>query len=1133
MQPRDMTSEYGILQISPMRVELSAKSEARLLSAAASAGADLLYCDFMQKNPDGSFTDHPLASHQKGSVRNDFDFGHLVVVRKETAERFKEGFDPFLFYSLWLRMDRIVHLPQNLYVADANDMRASGAKIFDYVDPRNAQSQQRFEEIFTQWLSEVGGLVGPKFKRAPRPSVVSASVIIPVKNRKDTILDAVRSALSQITDFPFNVLVVDNHSTDGTTSLLEQAAVDDSRLIHLIPSTHDLGIGGCWNEAVNNPQCGSYCVQLDSDDVYSGSDTLQKIVDTFLRSDAAMVIGSYQMTDFDMNPIPPGVIDHKEWTAQNGPNNALRVNGLGAPRAFNTAVIRRVGFPNVSYGEDYAVALAISREYVLERIWEPVYFCRRWAGNSDAALSQDKVNRNNYYKDGLRTKELLLRIESNRPDLPSEELRKFANSQLSQWPLARDNYRALKEVREKELEVGGLRVRVLFNPARAISSKAKTDPASISARPCFLCQSNRPKEQMFLPFEGAKGKKYHILVNPFPIFQNHFVIAADNHTPQSIWHRCADMLRLCRKFKDFTFIYNGPKCGASAPDHCHFQAFPAKLLPLEQDIRAGRGLQYITHVQDAELFKYNHFAGGVFFVSGFTRKSTAKMAYRLLDCAPVPEGDTEPRFNLFAWYSGGRYNCIVVMRKCHRSSHYSSPDPAKQLSMSPGCVDVGGVFITVESADFEKLDSKLLGDMLGEVTISTQEEQFIINRLTRTQPMLEVGIMSAPVLNFEITSDGAGVRSASFKDGRIEYGGILYDELYFEAKTLSTLFAEPSFILHDVEIGIGFHWDRKEVQQFAGSLKIIVTGDRLTAVNIVGVEDYLISVISSEMSSSCSEEYLKAHAVISRSWVMKQIENRKAASASDGVRAAEKAPCEGLIRWYDHSDHTDFDVCADDHCQRYQGLSRALGETVKKAVEATWGQVLKYNGELCDARFSKCCGGRTELFSSCWQDRDYAYLPSVEDPYCSRANSTVLRRALLDYDFDTKDFLDWTVEYSQAEISAILAEKLGRNVGTVLELNPVRRGPSGRIVTLEIVTDSCRFVIGKELEIRRLLSKTHLKSSNFNVLRSEDGNFILKGRGWGHGVGLCQIGAAVMASEGCDYKEILDFYFPGSSTMKY
>ncbi len=747
-------------------------------------------------------------------------------------------------------------------------------------------------------------------------------------------------------------------------------------------------------------------------------------------------------------------------------------------------------------------------------------------------------------------------------------INKFVGDQLSRWPLACDNFRALKNVQVRETEVNGLAVRLQHNPARMVSSAAKLDAKDIAKRPCFLCRENRPAEQIMLKFEGRKGKKYHILVNPYPIFPNHLVIAANGHTPQTIWKRYIDILDLAAKYPDFTFFYNGPKSGASAPDHHHFQAAPRGLIPMETDVdsllglssKEGSGLEYVSSLQDAELYHYQKFTKGVFVLEGETSKSMAKLFYRLLDCAEIPQGETEPMFNLFAYHSGGRFRTIVVFRSRHRSHHYFSEGP-DHLTMSPGCADMGGMFIVPVAEDFEKLTPELLAEMIAEVSVTAGDERRIIDRLTRSQAMIEVGIMSAKEIEFEVLSDGAGPRKAVLREGKIEYDGALYDELYFGSRTPSTMFAEPSFVLYGVTIGVNFHWERKENQKFAGSLKIIVEKDRLTAVNVVGVEDYLLSVISSEMSADASEEFLKAHAVISRSWLMAQIGASKKASKAvvppevvdlqslvlnlDGLMnnagavSAESGVHE-YVKWYDHEDHKNFDVCADDHCQRYQGLTRAVGRTVRKVIDDTWGQVLTHEGRLCDARFSKCCGGRMERFGTCWDDRDYPYLQPLADTpdhdpagksFCDTVDKEILSQVLNNYDRETVDFYRWKVEYGPEELSELIERRSGVKVGAVQAIEALERGESGRIFKLRIVGSVQTLIVGKELEIRRILSESHLKSSAFDVEMSPE-KIILHGSGWGHGVGLCQIGAAVMASQGYTYTQILEHYYPGTTLTK-
>ena len=413
----------------------------------------------------------------------------------------------------------------------------------------------------------------------------------------------------------------------------------------------------------------------------------------------------------------------------------------------------------------------------------------------------------------------------------------------------------------------------------------------------------------------------------------------------------------------------------------------------------------------------------------------------------------------------------------------------------------------------------------------------------KAQRIIEVGIMSAPEISFEILRNGGGVRKASFSDGKILYEGTLHDELTFEAEASETLFSAPSFILYGVTIGVDFHWQRKQDQTFAGTLKFIVEEERITAVNVIGVEDYLVSVISSEMKASASLALLKAHAVISRSWVISQVEKRRRAAEGHedkGMMPAAIFPSSGkdgmmtVIRWWDHDDHKNFDVCADDHCQRYQGLTNALGENVRKAVAETWGQVLRYEGELCDARFSKCCGGMMERFSTCWEDKDYPYLQPLPDTpdedgrcFCDTDDESVLSQVLNDYDMETKDFFRWETRYTRSEVSELVRRRSGIDFGEIRSLEPLERGESGRISKLRIVGSANSAVIGKELMIRRILSESHLKSSAFDV--EWQGEILtLRGRGWGHGVGLCQIGAAMMARQGFDYIQILKHYYPGA-----
>ena len=418
-----VSEKYMLIYTKDMPLEMGMFALDRILCIAEDTGADMLYADHY-KMVDGQRKKHPLIACQKGALRDDFDFGSVLVFKSSSFRRavraMETDYEFGALYDLRLRMKNIVHVNEYLYTEIETDNRKSGEKQFDYVDPRNRAVQIEMEKVCTEHLKRIGAWLEPKFREpdinefAGTPFEVTATVVIPVFNRVRTVKDAVESALSQKCDFPYNVIVVDNHSTDGTTELLNEIAAADERLVHIIPAKHDLGIGGCWNLAVHHGLCGEYAVQLDSDDVYSGPDTLQKIVDAFREQKCAMVVGTYQMTDFDMNPIPPGIIDHREWTEDNGRNNALRINGLGAPRAFWTPLLRNINLPNTSYGEDYALGLRISREYRIGRIYDVLYCCRRWEGNSDAALDIDRVNANNQYKDRIRTWELEARLRMNR-----------------------------------------------------------------------------------------------------------------------------------------------------------------------------------------------------------------------------------------------------------------------------------------------------------------------------------------------------------------------------------------------------------------------------------------------------------------------------------------------------------------------------------------------------------------------------------------------------------------------------------------------------------------------------------------------------------------------------------------------
>ena len=427
----EVATDYFLLVLPGPGVFLGQRAIERFLAVARDSGAGIVYSDFLD-DAGGEISAHPLIDYPAGSIRDSFDFGSVLLIDRRAVDRaFRLHGDPDAglrwggLYDLRLKLSidsDIRRIPEPLYTRVPSDHRASGERQFDYVDPRQRDYQIEMEEVATRHLKRIGAYLSPEFEPLPEGGTagdftLAASVVIPVRNRERTVREAVLSALSQRASFEFNVIVVDNHSTDLTTKILSELSREHENLVHLIPKRRDLGIGGCWNEAVFSDHCGRYAVQLDSDDLYSGPDTLEKVVAKFSEGPYAMVIGSYTIVDFELKEIPPGLIDHREWTRENGRNNALRINGLGAPRAFFVPVLRRTGLPNTSYGEDYAAALRISRSYEIGRIYESIYYARRWEGNSDAALPLAASNRYDAYKDELRAVELLARKRMNSGEL--------------------------------------------------------------------------------------------------------------------------------------------------------------------------------------------------------------------------------------------------------------------------------------------------------------------------------------------------------------------------------------------------------------------------------------------------------------------------------------------------------------------------------------------------------------------------------------------------------------------------------------------------------------------------------------------------------------------------------------------
>ena len=729
----------------------------------------------------------------------------------------------------------------------------------------------------------------------------------------------------------------------------------------------------------------------------------------------------------------------------------------------------------------------------------------------------------------------------------TDKMESFFEAQLREWTTARDNHEALAQMWSRELTSTKLptALRVQCNPARIVSTGASIDKASIAARPCFLCAANRPKEQHSI----ALNKEFEWLVNPFPILRNHYTIASTTHRKQSIAEGYDALIQATKALpEEYIVFYNGPKCGASAPDHLHLQAGIGDDIPL---------VKYAKSVPDEELCQaIAPFGYMVYLIRNAEDSSTFDRLYAML---PLPEGEYEPRMNVVAYRKGEQVSLIVIPRHAHRPRCYTAEGEERYL-ISPGALDMCGLIVTPRAEDYERLTAAKAMEILCEVGV-------------RTEPTIDVGIMQGEEITFEAPSTHpkgelveptnptkqtytASIRKDAetgnayivISDGKEEH--VYGDSVMFESSTFS---------LHNVTIGKEFHWQQQETQTFQGSLILRIIEGELHAINRIAIEDYLTSVIASEMSGTSSVELLKAHAIISRSWLLAQI------GAGTSPLPFSRRDRGEAIRWYDREAHTHFDVCADDHCQRYQGVSRKMTPQVAEAIRATRGIVLSYEGEVCDARFSKCCGGKSELYESCWDDTPHPYLSVVDDPFCNTHDEKVLSEVLNHYDQST-DFYRWTVEYTQAELSDLVRRRGGFDYGDIIDLIPIERGPSGRIVRLQIVGTKGTRIIGKELEIRRTLSESHLYSSAFEVEKrslsptlsqgegatestensiamfeahspwKRDGEsllFVLHGRGWGHGVGLCQIGAAVMGAQGYSYEEILHHYYPKAELTEW
>ncbi len=1204
------TAPWVLLYTKYDTLQLGYRALDRMLTIAQDYGALMVYADHHILLPTGERKAMPLIDYQEGSVRDDFQMGSLLLISTEglrdyCAQNQLHRYQHAALYDLRLFLSRKqlpVHIREYLYTEVEQDTRLSGQKQFDYVDPRNRARQVELERACTRHLRHINAyLHGGEFDtikfEESSEFQVEATVVIPVRNRVRTIADAIESVLRQETTFAFNLMIVDNGSTDGTSEVIERYG-SDPRVLHIIPQRGDLGIGGCWNMAVHDPRVGRFVVQLDSDDLYSSTSTLQRIVEMFFKENAAMVIGSYRMCNFQLETLPPGLIDHREWTAQNGRNNALRINGLGAPRAFYTPVLRQLQIPNTSYGEDYALGLMISRRYRIGRIYDELYLCRRWEGNSDAALSQEKINQNNAYKDQLRTQEIQARRRLNalwQHEVTAQEVEAFVEQELEQWQMARESYAALDKMQSRELSIhhedatekripAEVNLAAQWNPARIVSTGASVAMEDLKKRPCFLCDHNRPKEQSALKME----KHYQILVNPYPILPQHLTIPSRRHTPQSIWAHFGTMRRMAWTMPGHIIFYNGARCGASCPDHMHLQAGARGIVPIERDWKTYenylRKIYPLTGAQASTmhetgntsetcgLYVLEGYACPAFVIRSLPTETDGILCQRLYKALPVVDNEDEPRFNVITWRQEGGIGredeivTIIFPRKKHRPDCYYA-EGENQLLVSPGALDMGGLIVTPREEDFHRLTPELAQGILQEVTLTAEELQPIVEVLTdasvekvpTTMPEAQecagnaqlpvppvdenvsVGLMSGTKIVFSIngeyTAKGqtvSGPQEAVLEYGSIRWNGQLYHNLTFRPVD-DTDFTANSFSIEDITVGLQFHWERRETQTFPGTLKLVVHEDKLVAINVLPVEEYLISVISSEMNATCPMEFLKAAAVISRSWLHAQIHKSKSLESKSPSFFAFTKTDKEIIRWHDREDHSIFDVCADDHCQRYRGITCAANVNAREAVLSTRGEILMYEGEICDARFSKCCGGRTEEFRYAWENIHKPYLQSVDDPFCNTDDQELLSRVLNADDLETKNFYTWEEDIPQALLQELLQERLGIDFGNILAMNAVERGPGGHISKLELVGTERTMVIGKELEIRRALSQTHLLSSAFEAepyyaegADTVPAGFHLWGRGWGHGVGMCQIGAAVMGRKGYPYQEILTHYYRGA-----
>ncbi len=745
-----------------------------------------------------------------------------------------------------------------------------------------------------------------------------------------------------------------------------------------------------------------------------------------------------------------------------------------------------------------------------------------------------------------------------------ERIPRFVTWQAERWPRLQSALEGLADVQTRTVPVYGEPVQLQFNPARAVNSTAKVDPASIAKRKCFLCPENLPPEEKGIPF----GERLVILANPGPILEGHLVLAHREHRPQNALEALTDLVEFAqRSVGEFTGVYNGPTSGASAPDHLHLQAVRAGRMPLEmRTVEAlRRGETVGTTVVEAEgVVGYHERRGGrtVIGLCG-APSGVERLAHRVLRFLAAGS-EREAPLNLIATaIDAGRVLLMVLPRAAHRPSVYYATGDEQRL-VSPGAIDVGGVVVTIRESDYARLTGADLETIFDEVSrrISTDALRSYLAGGPMTEPQLRVGLAQRRTTARLTLQDGfaaddaelpPGVVDVKVADGQIaidHHAGPQHRDRPDIAVTLTGR-KGASFVLHDMTVGVDFHWEHDEDLTFDGAVSFEPRGDTFDVVNTIGLEAYLKSVISSEMSAEAPDALLEAHAIISRSWLVAQLQGAaRHGEPAPGLR--EISGGHRLTRWYDREDHQFFDVCADDHCQRYQGVTRTSTAAAAAAVERTRGRVLTYAGRVADARFSKACGGMTEVFESAWADTPVPYLqafvdgeeahwalPLTDEPnaqafvrgeppaYCNTTDRALLDQVLPKLDHETTAFYRWETTVTREQVRAWVQEKAGLDLGPILALEPISRGPSGRLTELAILGETERLHVGKELEIRRLLSDSHLYSSAFVVDEVEDG-FRLRGAGWGHGVGLCQIGAAVMASKGYSADAILAHYFRGA-----